>query len=58
VGDVGEDILYEKFRENGNLQQYLCTQHTKDCVSDKKSKKGKKSKNKSKKSEAGEKEEL
>ncbi|XP_031555428.1 marginal zone B- and B1-cell-specific protein-like [Actinia tenebrosa] len=57
VGDVSEDTLYEKFRESGDLHEYICKEYTKDCVKQKKNKKEKKSK-KSKKSKEGKKEEL
>ncbi|EDO45457.1 predicted protein [Nematostella vectensis] len=48
VGDIGEDKLYEKFREDGDLHKYLCTEFSQDCVRDKTAKKGKKKTKKSK----------
>ncbi|KAK3755759.1 hypothetical protein QZH41_019985 [Actinostola sp. cb2023] len=47
VGEIGEDVLYEKFRKHGSLHDYICTNYTKDCV---RKDSEKKNKNKTKKS--------
>lgn len=38
IGELGEDEIYEAFRETGDLKKFMCAEASSDCANKKKTK--------------------